>query len=91
MGLVAKLRAYAERKAPGCDVDRMWEQFENHHRAKGSMFVDWERAWYTWCNSQYTKPMNGGARHQPQKKRPQLLDRLAAADEQLVTPPEWSN
>lgn len=25
-----------------------WEHFENHHRAKGSRFVDWGRAWKSW-------------------------------------------
>lgn len=29
-------------------LDYEWECFENHHRAKGSVFADWVRAWYTW-------------------------------------------
>jgi uncharacterized protein YdaU (DUF1376 family) len=63
--LTPDLRNYAESKAAGCDAAAMWDQFENHHRAKGSMFVDWERAWFTWVNSPYEKPMNGnGAIHE---------------------------
>jgi uncharacterized protein YdaU (DUF1376 family) len=63
--LTPELRDYAEMKAPGCDAPAMWDQFENHHRAKGSMFVDWDRAWFTWVNSPYEKPMNGnGAIHE---------------------------
>lgn len=27
-----------------------FERFENHHRAKGSTFVDWRRAWWTWAS-----------------------------------------
>lgn len=30
------------------DPPRVWEVFENHHRGKGSRFVDGDRAWYTW-------------------------------------------
>lgn len=26
-----------------------WTHFESHHIAKGSRFVNWDRAWVTWC------------------------------------------
>lgn len=29
-------------------IDNQTEMFLNHHRAKGSTFVDWRAAWYTW-------------------------------------------
>ena len=29
-------------------IPTVWEHFEAHHRAKGSQFVDWSRAWVTW-------------------------------------------
>lgn len=25
-----------------------WNKFKDHHRAKGSRFVDWDAAWRTW-------------------------------------------
>jgi hypothetical protein len=45
--LTEQLRQYAiEREVDPAE----WDRFENHHRAKGSRFVDWERAWYTWVD-----------------------------------------
>ena len=41
------LRQYAQSKGIR-NVGKVWEEFENWHRAKGSKFVDWSRAWYTW-------------------------------------------
>lgn len=28
-----------------------WDQFHDHHAAKGSMMVDWAAAWRTWCRN----------------------------------------
>ena len=41
--------------------EEVFEEFENHHRSKGSTMKDWNRAWYTWVqkainfNSPYAK------------------------------------
>lgn len=49
--LTENLRAYALSKHVE-DVESIWEHFENHHRGKGSRFVDWDRAWFTWIQNQ---------------------------------------
>ena len=42
-------------------TDEVFEEFENHHRGKGTVMKDWDRAWYTWVqkainfNSPYAK------------------------------------
>lgn len=43
-------------------VDLETEQFTNHHLAKGTRFVDWERAWMTWMGnaSKWGKERSGG-------------------------------
>ena len=47
--LTPELREYAHSKGIlPIRVEEVWEHFENYHRAKGSKFVDWARAWYTW-------------------------------------------
>lgn len=47
--LSENLRAYAEQHGiPASQVATEWEHFENHHKAKASRFMDWNRAWYTW-------------------------------------------
>lgn len=58
--LSSDMAAYAERKCPGIDAERTFEQFADHHRAKGSTFKDWPAAWRTWVNSPYGKIMRAG-------------------------------
>lgn len=57
----AKLQNYAcSHGVLAHEVITMWEHFENHHKAKGSRFLDWERAWYTWVqNSRRLGAPNG--------------------------------
>ncbi len=57
--LTEDLRAYALRKHV-LNPEEVFEHFENHHRAKGSRFKDWNRAWYTWVQNQYR--FQGGKR-----------------------------
>lgn len=66
--LSSDMAAYAERKCPGIDAERTFEQFADHHRAKGSTFKDWPAAWRTWVNSPYGKIMRHG--HQPRGSPP---------------------
>lgn len=50
--LTDEMRAYAVRNGIAADrVDDMFEHFSNHHRAKGSKFVDWTLAFYTWVRN----------------------------------------
>lgn len=45
--LTDKLKKYAtEKEIENPELE--FEHFKNHHIAKGSLFRDWERAWYTW-------------------------------------------
>jgi hypothetical protein len=45
--LTADRRAFAENG--GLDAGQEFGWFKDHHRAKGTTFVDWEAAWRTWC------------------------------------------
>ena len=51
---------YRQKKIPG-DIDTNTEHFLDHHRAKGSKFIDWVAAWRTWMNNeQKFARQNGG-------------------------------
>ncbi len=34
------------------EIDGIFEHFKNHHAAKGSLFVDWDRAWFLWVRNE---------------------------------------
>lgn len=47
--LTKKLKQYAiEKNIPEKDIKEMFDHFKNHHIAKGTVMIDWVRAWYTW-------------------------------------------
>lgn len=61
--LSEKMRAYALSK--GLDPPRITREFEkfcDHHRAKGSLFADWEAAWRTWVGHsiEFARKNGGG-------------------------------
>lgn len=44
---------YAKSKGfPTETIPEIFEKFCNHHASKGSTFLDWDRAWYTWVQNQ---------------------------------------
>ncbi len=43
-----QMRAFVAKDAPGIDVQRETEKFLDHHRSKGSVFIDWSAAWKNW-------------------------------------------
>lgn len=45
--------------AKGVDVDVEFEKFRDYHLAKGSKFVDWDRAFHTWLNNARPGPGPG--------------------------------
>jgi hypothetical protein len=45
------LREWAAEKGIRADLDTETEKFLDHHRAKGSTFLDWRAAWRTWMNN----------------------------------------
>ncbi len=83
---------YALKCHPGVDAKADWERFRLWAQSNGKTFVDWHKAWQSWCRSPYDKPMTNGngpvyAASQHQKRGPQLLDRIAAAEETPVRTP----
>lgn len=61
--LSEKMQAFAQSK--GLDPPRIAREFErfcDHHRAKGSLFADWEAAWRTWVGNavEYSRKNGGG-------------------------------
>lgn len=59
--LSEKMLAYAQSK--GLDPPRITREFErfcDHHRAKGSLFADWEAAWRTWVGRAADYAPKGG-------------------------------
>lgn len=74
-----KLTQYAKQRGlAAMAVSSEWEHFENHHRAKGSRFVDWERAWYTWVHRAAKGGMNG------QTHRESAAERIAREGREQV-------
>jgi predicted transcriptional regulator len=45
------MRDWAQRKAPAADLELETENFLDHHRARGSLFKDWNAAWRTWMRN----------------------------------------
>lgn len=57
---------WVENNRPDLNPDQQFEQFTNHHRAKGSVMACWESAWKTW----YTNSVAfNRAANQPKSKR----------------------
>jgi len=82
------LHRFAEEKGiPFAAIPTVWEHFENHHRAKGSLFADWRAAWRTWClNEIKFNPGRYGRHNTPSGRSPamdagiQLVNRYLAED-----------
>jgi hypothetical protein len=51
----------AAKKKPGTDWRSEAERFAAHHSAKGSTFVNWKSAWWTWVSSPYQKTSANGS------------------------------
>lgn len=55
--LTEERRVYA--KAQGCpDPDDTFARFKLHHGSKGTLMVDWDKAWQNWCRNEknFTRP-----------------------------------
>jgi hypothetical protein len=61
--LTDEMRAYAEKHGVArARVDAVFEDFRLHHSARGSVFVDWTFAFYTWArNDKKYGPKNGSS------------------------------
>jgi hypothetical protein len=83
------LHRYAEEKGiPFAAIPTVWEHFENHHRAKGSVFADWRAAWRTWClNEIKFNPGRYGRHNTPSGRAPamdagiSIVNRLLAEEQ----------
>lgn len=56
--LTAELFNHASRKGL-THIEDQWEAFENYHRSKGTRFLEWNRAWYTWVGKAIQWRANG--------------------------------
>ncbi len=60
--------------AKGVDVEVEFQKFTDYHLAKGSKFVDWDRAFHTWLNNARPEPgfgqhaVGGGSRTPPPRR-----------------------
>lgn len=65
----------AKAKEFGVNPDWEVQKFENHHRAKGSTFKDWSRAFHTWLTNaaefQGNRPATGAQPAQPPSAEPE--------------------
>lgn len=54
LAITERMRAWAVEKAPLTldDLEEVTEKFLNHHGAKGTVFLDWTKAWYTWVGNE---------------------------------------
>jgi hypothetical protein len=46
------MRTLAREKGYTGDLDELTANFLDHHRAKGSLFIDWTAAWRTWLRNE---------------------------------------
>ena len=56
--------------AKGVDVEVEFAKFQDYHLARGSTFVDWDRAFHTWLNNARPEPGLGGQRADTGGPRP---------------------
>lgn len=56
------------------EPSQTWEHFENHHKARRSVFADWDRAWYTWVLN--SAKFNKGGAHEAIGRRQRETDRV---------------
>lgn len=57
-----------EGAAAGLALEVELEQFKNHHKAKGSLMLDWQAAWRTWCGNARRFGARGAAHTKPASK-----------------------
>lgn len=48
LDITDRMRTWAAENTPGLNLELETLKFLNHHGAKGSMFIDWVKAWRTW-------------------------------------------
>lgn len=56
--------------AKGVDVEVEFAKFQDYHLARGSTFVDWDRAFHTWLNNARPEPGFGSQRTDTGNPRP---------------------
>ena len=57
----AQIRAAAKRGHSLQEAEAQFSKFKNDALAKGKSFVDWDRAFITWLDSEYFRPITSGA------------------------------
>ena len=59
----AQIRAAEKRGHSMQEAEAQFSKFKNDALAKGKMFLDWDRAFITWLDSEYFRPITDGARN----------------------------
>ncbi len=62
------LKEWAVTKTPNLDLERETEKFLDHHRSKGSTFMDWTAAWRTWMGNSRDWGHSRGNGGKPEKQ-----------------------
>ena len=52
LDITDSMKALAKSKGFTGDLAELTENFLDHHRAKGSLFIDWTAAWRTWLRNE---------------------------------------
>lgn len=66
--LTEKLKAYALGKGIfENEIKEIFEHFKNNHGAKGTVMLDWDKAWYTWVRNEIKFNFSKYQHKQPQK------------------------
>ena len=74
--LTPEMLTWADEKAPMVDIVKATEHFIDHHRAKGTLMLNWEAAWHTWIrnardkfNGPFKQPASASALQVPEPLR----------------------
>jgi hypothetical protein len=72
-------KAYAEAKGLNGRIPEVWEAFCLHHQSKGSVMVDWDKAWMKWVlnDVRFNPPGKSDAGY-PRGEQPADEERLEA-------------
>lgn len=76
-----QIKAAAKRNLSLIEAEAQFQRFKNDALAKGKTFLDWDRAFVTWLDSPYFKPITtiNGGHHDAPSKADRLQRTIAAA------------
>jgi len=80
----AMLKAAQKRGHSLQEAEAQFQKLKNDALAKGKAFVDWDRAFVTWLDSEYFKPVTTGGRHDQPSRTGAAADFAARAEERYA-------